>query len=94
MSLLLLPGQRAVLVASWMAASVRTFYDLSERLGVARRGRRIGILMASYTGYFDESRNENESMFVFCGLVLDSDDLQKFDAERQAAIAPLPFLPR
>jgi hypothetical protein len=48
--------------------------------------------MAPYTGYFDESGSENESMFVFGGLVRDSADLQKFDAEWHAAIDPLPFL--
>jgi hypothetical protein len=47
-------------------------------------------LMGMYTGYFDESNDEELPDFVMGGLVIDAERVEQFDKDWLAAIAELP----
>jgi len=48
--------------------------------------------MGIYTGYFDESSDENQPYFVVGGIILDADNAANFDADWREAIKDLPLL--
>jgi hypothetical protein len=48
--------------------------------------------MGIYTGYFDESSDEEQPYFVMGGIVLDAEDAADFDKDWRDAIKELPLL--
>lgn len=66
--------------------------DLRERLTFQIRhfGKGNVNLMAIYTGYFDESGDEQQESFVLGGLVLDANRIAEFDFDWAEALKDLP----